>query len=122
MRWRSAVELALTLFGVFLTVAPALAPDQKKLAAEINNKTLKAAAAIKISPRPPLRVQTVRKMNSGVEPKTLGRSLAASQNCASPQNLIGTAQVERFETPGICRVSLTSTNGQAIAHRLRLNP
>ena len=51
MRWRSAVELALTLFGVFLTVAPALAPDQKMLAAEINNKTLKAAAAIKISPR-----------------------------------------------------------------------
>jgi len=45
--WKCAVKVALVLFVVSLALAPALAPDQKKLAAEINNKTLKAAAAIK---------------------------------------------------------------------------
>ena len=49
--WKFAATIALVFFVASLAVAPALAPDQKKLAAEINNKTLKAAAAIKISPR-----------------------------------------------------------------------
>jgi hypothetical protein len=55
--WKSAATVALVFFFASLALAPALAPDQKKLAAEINNKTLKAAAAIKISPRLPNRVR-----------------------------------------------------------------
>ena len=55
--WKSAVSLALAVFVASLALAPALARDQKKFAAEINNKTLKAAAAIKSSTRLPLRVQ-----------------------------------------------------------------
>ncbi|MGB9164436.1 MAG: hypothetical protein WCC41_08315 [Rhodomicrobium sp.] len=47
--WKSAVRVALVIFVAFLALAPALAPDQKKLAAEINHHTLKAAAAIKSS-------------------------------------------------------------------------
>ena len=55
--WKSAATVALVFFFASLALAPALAPDQTKLAAEINNKTLKAAAAIKISPRLPNRVR-----------------------------------------------------------------
>ena len=55
--WKSAVGLATALFVASLALAPALARDQKKFAAEINTKTLKAAAAIKSSTRLPLRVQ-----------------------------------------------------------------
>jgi hypothetical protein len=55
--WKSAVSLALAVFVASLALAPALARDQKKFAAEINTKTLKAAAAIKSSTRLPLRVQ-----------------------------------------------------------------
>ena len=47
--WKSAVRVALIIFVGFLALTPALAPDQKKLAAEINHHTLKAAAAIKNS-------------------------------------------------------------------------
>ena len=54
--WKSAVCLATALFVASLALAPALARDQKKFAAEINTKTLKAAAAVKIPPRLPLRV------------------------------------------------------------------
>jgi hypothetical protein len=46
-QWKSAVRVALVIFVGFLALTPALAPDQKKLAAEINHHTLKAAAAIK---------------------------------------------------------------------------
>ena len=49
--WKFAAAIALVFFVASLAVAPALAPDYRKLAAGINNKTLKAAAAIKISPR-----------------------------------------------------------------------
>ena len=49
--WKSAVKVALVFFIASLALAPALTPDQKKLAAEINNKTLKAAAAVKTSLR-----------------------------------------------------------------------
>jgi hypothetical protein len=45
--WKSAVRVALVIFVGFLALTPALAPDRKKLAAEINHHTLKAAAAIK---------------------------------------------------------------------------
>ena len=51
--WKSAATVALVFFFASLALGPALAPDQKKLALEINNKTLKAAAAI---PRLPRRV------------------------------------------------------------------
>ena len=44
---KCAAKVALVFFVASLALAPALARDQKKLAAEINNKTLKAAAAIK---------------------------------------------------------------------------
>jgi len=55
--WRSAVGLASALFVASLALAPALAVDHKKFAAEINTKTLKAAAAVKISPRLPRRAR-----------------------------------------------------------------
>lgn len=45
--WKSAVRFALVIFVGFLALSPALAPDQKELAAKINHQTLKAAAAIK---------------------------------------------------------------------------
>jgi hypothetical protein len=54
---KSAATVALVFFVASLAVAPALAPDYRKLAAKINNKTLKAAAAIKISPRLPNRIR-----------------------------------------------------------------
>jgi hypothetical protein len=59
--WKSAVSLALAVFVASLALAPALARDQKKFAAEINNKTLKAAAAIKSTTRLPLRVPNSQK-------------------------------------------------------------
>jgi hypothetical protein len=49
--WKSAVKVAFVIFIGFLALTPALAPDQKKLAAQINHQTLKAAAAIKSSTR-----------------------------------------------------------------------
>ena len=55
--WKCAATVALVFFIASLALAPALTSDQMKLASEINTKTLKAAAAIKISPRLPLRVQ-----------------------------------------------------------------
>ena len=57
--WKRASTVALVFFVASLALAPALtrARDQKKLASEINAKTLEAAAAIKISPRLPLRAQ-----------------------------------------------------------------
>ena len=54
--WKCAATVALVFFVGSIALAPALTRDQKKLAAEINNKTLKAAAAIKTSPRLPRRV------------------------------------------------------------------
>ena len=55
--WKCAATVALVFFVVSLALAPALTRDQQKLASEINAKTLKAAAAIKNSPRLTLRVQ-----------------------------------------------------------------
>ena len=49
--WKFAATITLVFLVASLAVAPALAPDYRKLAAGINNKTLKAAAAIKNSPR-----------------------------------------------------------------------
>ena len=55
--WKSAFGLATALFVASLALAPATTQDRKKLASEINTKTLKAAAAIKTSAMLPLRVQ-----------------------------------------------------------------
>jgi hypothetical protein len=55
--WKSAVGLATALFVASLALAPALAVDHKKFAAEVNTKTLRAAAAVTIPPRRPLRVR-----------------------------------------------------------------
>ena len=44
---KSAATVALVFFVGSIALAPALTRDQKKLAEEINTKTLKAAAAIK---------------------------------------------------------------------------
>ena len=55
--WKCAATVALVFFVGSIALAPALTRDQKKLAAEINNKTLKAAAAIKSTARLPLHVQ-----------------------------------------------------------------
>ena len=55
--WKSAVRLACALFIASLALAPATTQDRKKLASEINLKTLKAAAAVKISPRLSLPLQ-----------------------------------------------------------------
>ena len=49
--WKSASTVALVFFVGSIALATTLTWDQKKLAAEINNKTLKAAAAIKSSTR-----------------------------------------------------------------------
>jgi hypothetical protein len=49
--WKCAAAVAFVFFFASLALAPALTADQKTLAAEINSKTLKAAAAIKTSPR-----------------------------------------------------------------------
>jgi len=48
---KCAALVALVFFVGSITLAPALTRDQKKLAAEINLKTLKAAAAVKSSTR-----------------------------------------------------------------------
>ena len=55
--WKSAFGLATALFVASLALAPATTQDRKKLASEINLKTLKAAAAVKISPRLSLPLQ-----------------------------------------------------------------
>ena len=55
--WKSVLGLACTLFVASLALAPAPGMDHKKFAAEINTKTLRAAAAVKVSPRRPLRVR-----------------------------------------------------------------
>ena len=47
--WKCAVTVALVFFIASLALAPVLTTDQRTLAAEINSKTLKAAAAIKTS-------------------------------------------------------------------------
>ena len=46
-----AATIACILFVASFAIAPALTRDQRKCAAEINAKTLKAAAAIKSSPK-----------------------------------------------------------------------
>ena len=46
LEWGSAFRLAIVLFVTFLAAAPIVAPDHQKFAAEINHRTLKAAAAI----------------------------------------------------------------------------
>ena len=55
--WKSAFGLATALFVGLLVLAPALAVDRKKFAAEVNTKTLRAAAAVTIAPERPLRVR-----------------------------------------------------------------
>jgi hypothetical protein len=55
-QWKCAATAALVIFVAALALSVALTHDQKKVASEINAKTLKAAAAIKNSPRLPLRV------------------------------------------------------------------
>ena len=55
--WKCAATVALVFFVGSIALAPALTRDQKKLAAEINTKTLKAAAAIQTSPRLTRRVK-----------------------------------------------------------------
>ena len=55
--WKCAASVALVLFVASLALAPALTRDQKKLASEINAKTLKAAAAITRTTRLTLHVR-----------------------------------------------------------------
>ena len=55
--WKSSCGLASALFVVSLALAPMPAMDHKKFAAEINTKTLRAAAAVTILPRRPFRVR-----------------------------------------------------------------
>jgi len=47
----TTASVRVVIFVGFIALTPALAPDRKKLAAEINHQTLKAAAAIKSSTR-----------------------------------------------------------------------
>ncbi len=49
--WISAFGLASALFVASLALASVPAVDHKKFAAKINTKTLRAAAAVNISPR-----------------------------------------------------------------------
>ena len=55
--WKCAATVALVFFVGSIALAPALTRDQKQLAAEINTKTLKAAAATKTTPRRTSRVK-----------------------------------------------------------------
>ena len=55
--WKSAATVALVFFVGSIALATTLTWDQNKLASEINTRTLKAAAAIKTSPRLPNRVR-----------------------------------------------------------------
>ena len=55
--WKSAVSFASALFVASLALAPALVVDHKTFAAEINTKTLRAAAAVTASPRLRRRVK-----------------------------------------------------------------
>ena len=55
--WKSALGLASALFVASLALAPLPAVDHKNFATEINTKTLRAAAAVTIPPRGPLRVR-----------------------------------------------------------------
>jgi hypothetical protein len=55
--WKSAFGLASALFVASLALASVPAVDHKKFAAEINTKTLKAAAAVTTSPRLSRRLQ-----------------------------------------------------------------
>lgn len=50
--WKYAGAVAFVLFVASLLIAPALTRDHRKLASEINAKTLKAAATLKTSPKP----------------------------------------------------------------------
>jgi len=54
--WKSAVVLASALFLVSLALASGPAVDHKKFATAINTKTLRAAAAVTLSPDRQLRV------------------------------------------------------------------
>jgi len=54
---KCAALVALVFFVASIAAAPALTRDQHKFASEINAKTLKAAVAIKNSPRLTLRVK-----------------------------------------------------------------
>ncbi len=49
--WKSAATVAAVVVVVSLVLAPALTRGHTQLASEINAKTLKAAAALKASPR-----------------------------------------------------------------------
>ena len=54
--WKRAATVAIILFVASLALALALTRDHKHFAAEINSKTLKAAAALQAAPRlPPVR-------------------------------------------------------------------
>ncbi len=55
--WKSAFGLATAIFVASLALASAPAMDHKKFAAEVNSKTLRAAAAVTIPPGRPLRVR-----------------------------------------------------------------
>jgi hypothetical protein len=55
--WKCAATVALVFFVGSIALAPALTRDPKMLAAEINTKTLKAAAAIKTFPRLTRRIK-----------------------------------------------------------------
>ncbi len=55
--WKSACVLATALFMASLAFAPAPAMEHKKFAAEINTKTLRAAAAVTIAPKRRLRAR-----------------------------------------------------------------
>src|SRR5271166_2375507 len=55
--WKCAATVALVFFVASLALAPLPAVDHKKFAAEINTKTLRAAAAVTILPKRPLRVR-----------------------------------------------------------------
>ena len=55
MPWKFAVAHSLALFVAVLAVAPFLIPTRGKVAARFNDQTFKAAAAIKVSAKQPLR-------------------------------------------------------------------
>ena len=55
--WKSAFGLAAAIFVASLALTPGPTMDHKKFAAEINTKTLKAAAAVTTAPKQWVRVR-----------------------------------------------------------------
>ena len=63
--WKFAVGLSLTLFVAILALAPFLTPARHQLAAQINDQTLRLAAAIKSASNEPFPHDRAVRLHEG---------------------------------------------------------